>query len=123
MSPNLATTSRKRFRVRGLFLSAFILSMLGLAAGARAEVLAADAAFQATLDAVNVIIYYHPTNDGYQVVVTAGTQDPVSTVRSVSTLMPGQEVVVSVPRGVQQPALELRLRRVGDQMEVLRPAA
>jgi len=76
-----------------------------------------------TLDAVAISIYYHPTLAGYQVVITAGTADPHSFVRFVSTLTPGQDAVVSVPRGEGQPALELRLRRVGDRVELQRPAS
>jgi hypothetical protein len=80
-----------------------------------------DAGLEATLGAMAISIYYHPTPTGYQVVITAGTADQHSFVRFVSTLGPGQDAVVSVPRGEGQPALELRLHRVGDRVELQRP--
>ncbi|MDE1146441.1 MAG: hypothetical protein PW843_07435 [Azospirillaceae bacterium] len=108
---------------RALLLASAVAGALGFAGAARAENLTADTALKTTFDAVDVNLYYHPTAAGYQVVVTAGTQDPASTVRFVSTLMPDQETLVSVPRGVGQPALELHLRRVGDKMELVRPVS
>ena len=81
-----------------------------------------DAGLEATLDAVAISIDHHPTLTGYQVVITAGTADPHA-VRFVSTLALGQDAIVSVPRGEGQPALELRLRRVGDRVELQRPGS
>ena len=106
-----------------IVLAATILGGLGVVSTAGAEVISPDAGLDATLDAVAISIYYHPTLAGYQVVITAGTADPHSFVRFVSTLAPGQDAVVSVPRGEGQPALELRLRRVGDRVELQRPAS
>ncbi|TWB62314.1 hypothetical protein [Nitrospirillum viridazoti] len=106
-----------------ILFSAVVAGAVGLATVARSETLSADTALQAKFDAVDVNLYYHPTKAGYQVVVTAGTQDPASTVRFMSTLAPDQETVVSVPRGAGQQALELRLRRIGDQLELVRPVS
>ena len=96
-------------QVPRILLAATILGGFGVASTAGAEVISPDAGLDATLDAVAISIYYHPTLAGYQVVITAGTADPHSFVRFVSTLAPGQDAVVSVPRGEGQPALELRL--------------
>lgn len=106
-----------------VLLTAAFLSVFGLPPAAGAEIISPDVGLQATLDAVNVSIYYHPTSAGYHVVITAGTEDLHSVVRFVSTLAPGQDAVVSVPRGVGQPALELRLYRVGDRVELQRPVS
>jgi hypothetical protein len=111
-------------QVPRILLAATILGGFGVASTAGVEVISPDAGLDATLDAVAISIYYHPTLTGYQVVITAGTADPpYSFVRFVSTLAPGQDAVVSVPRGEGQPALELRLRRVGDRVELQRPAS
>ena len=110
-------------QVPRFLLAATFLGALGVSSTAGAEVISPDAGLDATLDAVSINIYYHPTPTGYQVVITAGTADPHSFVRFVSTLAPGQEAVLSVPRGESRPALELRLRRVGDRVELLRPVS
>jgi len=65
----------------------------------------------------------HPAAAGYETVVTAGTDAPGGAVRFTSTLAPGQEAVVAVPRRAGQPALELRLLRVGDRLELQRPVS
>jgi hypothetical protein len=107
-----------RLLAAGAFLGA-----LGTATAAQAEVIPPDAGLQAVLGAVNVTVYYHPVKAGYQVVTTASTDQADSVIRFVSTLAPGQDAVISVPRGVGQPALELHLRRVGDRMEFQRPTS
>jgi hypothetical protein len=107
---------------RLLVASAF-LGALGIAATAQAEVISPDAGLQAVLGAVNVTVYYHPVKSGYQVVTTASTEQADSVIRFVSTLAPGQDAIISVPRGVGEPALELHLRRVGDRVEFQRPTS
>jgi hypothetical protein len=105
-----------RFLIAGALVGAF-----SVATAARADIVAPDAGLQAALGAVNVTIYYHPLAAGYQVVTTASTDQPDSVIRFVSTLMPGQDAIISVPRGVGEPALEIHLRRVGDRLEFQRP--
>nr|WP_294560765.1 hypothetical protein [uncultured Rhodopila sp.] len=107
-----------RLLVAGALLGAF-----GIANVARAEIIPPDAGLQAVLGAVNVTVYYHPVKAGYEVVTTASTDQSDSTIRFVSTLAPGQDTVISVPRGVGQAALELHLRRVGDHLEFQRPTS
>jgi hypothetical protein len=106
-----------------LLLAGAFAGAITLATGAHAEVIPPDAGLQAVLGAVNVTIYYHPAKTGYQVVTTASTDQPDSVIRFVSTLAPGQDAIISVPRGVGQSALELRLRRVGDRVEFQRPTS
>jgi hypothetical protein len=107
-----------RLLVAGAFLGAF-----GIANVARAEVIPPDAGLQAVLGAVNVTVYYHPVKAGYEVVTTASTDQPDSAIRFISTLAPGQDAVISVPRGVGESALELHLRRVGNRLEFERPTS
>jgi hypothetical protein len=104
-----------------LLLATAFLGAFGLAAGARAEDVSPNGGLQAKLGAMNVSIYYQPTDAGYQVVTTASTEAPDSAIRFIATLAPGQDAVVSVPRGAGQTALELHLRRVGDRVELIRP--
>jgi len=88
----------------------------GLTPTLAAELISPLDGFQATLGSVAVSIYSQPIHTEYQVVITAGTKEPNSAIRFVSNLAPGQGVVVSVPRGVRQPARELQLHRVGDKL-------
>jgi hypothetical protein len=103
------------------FLVGAVLGAITFGTAAQAEVVAPDTGLQVALGAVNVTIYYHPVSAGYQVVTTASTDQSDSVIRFVSTLAPGQDATISVPRGVGEPALEIHLRRVGDRLEFQRP--
>jgi hypothetical protein len=107
---------------RLLVASAFA-GAVGIANIAQAEVIAPDTGLQTVLGAVNVTVYYHPVKAGYEVVTTASTDQPDSAIRFISILAPGQDTVISVPRGVGESALELHLRRVGDHLEFQRPTS
>jgi len=109
-------------RAAGILSTAALLGAFALRPAA-AEEIPPGAGLTATLDAVHVSVTYLPAATGYETVVTAGTEEPGGIVRFVSTLTPGQETVVSVPRGPGQPALELRLRRIGDRLELQRPVS
>jgi hypothetical protein len=108
-----------RRRVRQVLFAAALLGA-GLTPTFGAELISPLAGFQANLGSVVVSIYYEPTDTRYQVVITAGAEEPDSVIRFVSNLAPGQGAVVSVPRGAGQPARELYLHRVGDQLELER---
>lgn len=109
-------------RLPQILLAAALLGAFA-ARPAAAEEIPSGTGLSTTLGAVNVSVYYQPAAAGYETVVTAGTDAPGGVVRFVSTLAPGQEAVVSVPRGPGQPALELRLLRVGDRLELQRPVS
>ncbi len=108
-------------RLRSFILAAAFLGSFGLASAAQAEMVSADTGLQARLGSQTLSIYYHPADAGYQVVITADTEEPGSVIRFVATLAPGQDVVVSVPRRAGQPAVELHLSRIGDRVELQRP--
>jgi hypothetical protein len=109
--------------VRRLAMASVILGSFGLSSLAQAQVVSPDAGLQAKLGPIFVSISYRPSDAGYRVVVTASTREPDSVVRFVSTLAPGQYTIVSVPRGVGQSALEMRLSRIGDRIELERPTS
>jgi hypothetical protein len=128
-------SSRRSYGWRGLWLSkamvmarrlghpVFLATALlgsGLMPAPAAELISPLDDFQAMLGPVAVSIYYEPIHTEYQVVITASAEEPDSVIRFVSNLAPGQHVVVSVPRGVGQPARELQLHRVGDKLELER---
>ncbi len=105
--------------IKALPVAAALLAV-GLGPVMGSELISQKAGFQGKLGAASVNITYVPTDAGYRVVVTTGTEDPGSVVRFVSILTPGQRAVVSVPREVGQSALELHLHRIGDRLELER---
>jgi hypothetical protein len=113
-----AMAMARQLGYRVFFATAFLGT--GLTPTLAAELISPLDGFQATLGPVVVSIYYEPIHTEYQVVITASAEEPDSVIRFVSNLAPGQGVVVSVPRGVGQPARELQLHRVGDKLELAR---
>jgi hypothetical protein len=118
VSGTFASFVARRRVLRVLFATALLGTSLTPTLGA--ELISPLDGFQAALGRVAVSIYYEPTHTEYRVVITAGTEEPDTVIRLVSNLAPGQGVVVSVPRGAGQPARELHLHRVGDQLELER---
>ena len=64
-------------------------------------------------------VYYTEQPDGFQVVTTLA-QEEGPPVRVVVTLQPGQKQIVSVPRGVGEPALVVEISHAGDHINVTR---
>jgi hypothetical protein len=109
---------------------AFVLALAALFASTRlapaeaaGEIVSPQSGLTVALGTTNVSIFYQPTAAGFQVVATAGSDHADSVVRFVSTLKPGQETEISVPRAVGQSTIELRLHRNGDVLELLRPVS
>lgn len=105
----------------------FVLVLAALFTGVRltsaeaGEIVSPQAGLTVGLGSTNVSIFYQSTEAGFHVVATAGTDKSDDVIRLVSTLKPGQEVAISVPQSVGQSAIELRLHRSGDVLELLRP--
>ncbi|OSJ08911.1 hypothetical protein BST63_27660 [Bradyrhizobium canariense] len=114
----MAMSRRLAHRV---FLASTLLGS-SLVPAVAAELISPLDGYQAMLGTVAVSIYYQPIHTEYQVVMTVSSDKPDSVIRFVSNLAPGQQVVVSVPRGVGRAARELQLRRVGDKLELERPS-
>lgn len=106
-----------------LALGAFLAGVRLAPAQAGGEIVSPRAGLTVALGTTNVSILYQPTATGFQVVATAGTDKSGDVTRLVCTLMPGQEVAISVPRSVGQSAIELRLHRRGHVLELLRPVS
>jgi hypothetical protein len=71
------------------------------------------------------VSYWAAAPEGWQVVTTVSTVSGADTeaeqhaiVRFAATLAPGQEQVISIPSHVGAPADALRIRRVGDRIEI-----
>ena len=105
----------------GLALGAFFAAVRPAPAELGGEIVSSKAGLTVALGSTNVSIFYQPTARGFHVVATAGTEKSSDVIRFDCTLMPGQEAAISVPRPVGQSAVELRLHRTGDVLELLRP--
>jgi hypothetical protein len=78
------------------------------------------------LGPISALTYYTVEADGFRVVTTvqvdsaAESRLEAAPVRFVVTLAPGQATTVSVPRDAGMDAIELRIARVGDRIEITR---
>jgi len=73
------------------------------------------------LDDVYGVVYYSVEQDGYRVVVTLASGTDQSPVRFISTLGLGERLVISVPRAVNQPSVDLEIRRNGESLVISDP--
>lgn len=62
--------------------------------------------------------YYTVEKDGHQVVATVTSAESTSPIRVVATLLPGQSVMLSVPRSLGEKPLEVEFERREDQLFV-----
>jgi hypothetical protein len=85
-------------------------------ATAQGEPLKPGTAVTANIGNLSIITYYTRNTDGLHVVSTArvGDLDLAPVFRVTSVLLPGQEVVISVPQPLGGEPLQLRLVREGD---------
>ena len=123
-------STHKRLKRPWLARFASVLVLGALLAGIRlapaeagGEIVSPRDGLTVALGSTNVSIFYQPTAKGFQVVATAGAEKSSDVIRWISTLMPDQEVAISVPRAVGQSAIELRLHRNGDVLELVRPVS
>ena len=75
----------------------------------------------------SAITYWVSESDGWHVVTTVdtvigqdGDAEKHAVVRFSSVLLPGQSQLISVPFAIGEPQQILRIRRLGDQIEVAR---
>ena len=86
-----------------------------VAGGVRAEALYPIQGKAIDLGTFEGTVYYTIQPDGYRVVVTLGTDSPV---RFIATLSTEQSIILSTPRGLGEPAMQVRITRHGEQLLV-----
>jgi hypothetical protein len=96
------------------FLAAFSV----LSGGAAAGELEPLSGHSVRLANFNGVVYYTVEKDGFRVVATLSGGDKELAVRFVSTLLPSQRVVISVPQAVGEPSIDVEIARDGDQVVV-----
>jgi hypothetical protein len=93
-------------------------AMTGVSAAAE---LAPDSGYSVRLDRFEGAVYYTEGQDGYRVVATLASGAEEQPIRFISTLAPGQRMVISVPQSVDQPSIDFEIVRDGDVMLVSEP--
>jgi hypothetical protein len=64
------------------------------------------------------VVYYTVERDGYQVVATLASGAEERPIRFLTTLAPGQRMLISVPRQVGEPSLDFEIVRAEDDLVV-----
>jgi hypothetical protein len=94
------------------------LALFTLAGAAAAAELAPGDGQSVHLGGYEGVVYYTVEQDGYRVVTTLASGADQQPVRFVSTLAPGQHLVVSVPQFGDQPPLDFEISRTGGSLTV-----
>jgi hypothetical protein len=112
-------------RYRGALLAALVLGGATVSAADTTTDLAPTTARVVRLGTISTLTYYTVEQDGFRVVTTIQPADAsesgaaMTPVRFIVTLAPGEAARISVPRDSGS-AIELRIARVGDLIEVSR---
>ena len=69
------------------------------------------------------IVYYTIEQDGYRVVATLASGAEDLPIRFISTLGPGQRIVISVPQSADQPSVDVEILRDCDALLVSNPVS
>lgn len=104
-------------------LTAYALACTMLSAVATAGELAPGNARSVRLDRFDGVVYYSVEQDGYRVVATLAAGAGESPIRVISTLGPDQRILISVPRAVDQPAVDFEILRKGEALFVSEPVS
>ncbi|WP_087004317.1 hypothetical protein [Rhizobium sullae] len=103
--------------------TAFALALLATTGAAAASELAPGNGHSIHLDRFSGAVYYTVDKDGgYQVVATMASGSEVQPIRFVSTLAPGQRLIISVPQAFGQPSADFEIIRDGDVLLVQEPS-
>jgi hypothetical protein len=104
-------------------LTAFALSGLFLTGTSAAAELAPGSGHSIHLPAFDGVVYYTVEQSGYRVVTTLASGADALPIRFISTLGPGQRMVISVPQSIGLPAIDFEILRNGDALVVSDPIA
>jgi hypothetical protein len=98
-------------------LNAIVLAAcVGISGGATAGELAPGSGHSIYLADFSGVVYYTLELDGYRVVATLASGPEARPIRFISTLGPGQRVVISVPGAVGKPSIDFEIVRNGDAL-------
>jgi len=97
------------------------MALLTATGTAAASELAPGNGHSIQLGSFNGAVYYTIEQDGYRVVATMASGAEQQPIRVVSTLAPGQRVMISVPQAVGQPSVDFEILRDGKALFVSDP--
>ncbi|MDK1494785.1 hypothetical protein QN219_33310 [Sinorhizobium sp. 7-81] len=101
----------------------FAMALLATTSVATASDLAPGNGHSIHLGRFDGAVYYTVEKDGYRVVATVASGAEAQPIRFVSTLGPGQRLMISVPQAVGQPSADFEITRDGDVLSVREPGA
>jgi len=101
---------------------ALVLAGFAAIGPAAAAELAPQSGYSVHLSKMDGTVYYTVEEGGYQVVATLAVGEGLP-IRFVSTLVPGQRMIVSVPQSVDQPPIDFEIKRDGDVLRVGEPTS
>jgi hypothetical protein len=103
--------------------AAFAMALLAMTAAATASELPAGGGHSIHLGGFNGVVYYTVEQDGYRVVATLASGAEEQPIRFVSTLGPGQRLVISVPQAVGQQSVDFEILRNGQALVMSDPVS
>jgi hypothetical protein len=103
---------------RSALLAVATTAAVTLAGAAHAEALKPVHAHKVDLGSVVGVAYYTEEEDGHRLVVSLQAPDSGKPLRFVTTLAPGQQVTLSVPRSAGEPAVDVHFVRHGERIDV-----
>ncbi|WP_033057200.1 hypothetical protein [Sinorhizobium arboris] len=105
------------------YFTAFATTLLATTGVAAASDLAPASGHSIHLGSFHGALYYTVEKDGYRVVATVASGTEAQPIRFVSTLGPGQRMMISVPRALGEPSAELEITRDGEALVLHEPGA
>jgi hypothetical protein len=118
--PVLELTEPKEIAMTRRF-SAFAFALLAATGAAAASELAPRVGHSIQLGSFSGAVYYTVEQDDYRVVATMASGAEEQPIRVVSTLGPGQRMIISVPQAVGQPSVDFEIFRNGKALLVSEP--
>lgn len=94
------------------------MALLSATGAAAASELAPGNGYSLQLSRFDGVVYYTAEPDGYRVIATLAAGVEAQPIRFISTLEPGQRLVISVPQALGQPSVDLTIVRDGDALLV-----
>ncbi len=67
---------------------------------------------------VSGVAYYTAENDGYRVATTLASGESATPIRFITSLLPGQKAILSVPREPGLSPISVEISRTGDRVTV-----
>ena len=98
--------------------ASFAIALLSATAVTAASEVSPGNAYSIHLGRFDGTVFYTVEPDGYRVVATLASGAEAQPIRFVSTLAPGQRVVISVPQTVGQPSVDFEIVRKGEVLLV-----